>query len=190
MDSVRSVPPPPSLSETELAEFLALQRSLGQLEDQWHRLRDAPNPDRLDYAAVFDREFGIRIRQAEIIEQMDSEAVEKQFLEDSERIEREWEDNEKALFKRFVRGYFLSYQKILDHLRELLGPDFESYHQANDIEFPDIPSVKNLKQQVPRPEEPRIAFNPHETDRQLRTIRQTVHEQSVVASEAEQSELE
>jgi hypothetical protein len=190
MESVRSVAPPPSLSEAELAEFLVLQRSLGQLEDQWHRSRDGPNPDRLDYAAVFDREFGIRIKQAEIIEQMDIEATEKHFQEDSDRIDREWEENERALFKRFVCGYFLSYQKILDHLHELLGPDFEAYHQSHEIEFPEIRSVKNQKQQVPRPEEPRIAFNPHETDRQLRAIRQTIQDQSVVASEAESGEAE
>jgi hypothetical protein len=188
--SVRSVIPPPTLSEADRAEFLVLQRSLSVLEDQWHHLHDAPTSDCVDYSAIFDREFGARLKQAEIIEQIEIEDVEKEFREESDRMAREFEENQKTLFKRFVRGYYVSYQRILDHLRELLGPDYETYQQANEIEFPDLPSVKNQETKLPQPEEPKIAFSPHETDRQLREIRQTVHDQSLIPSEVEEPEPE
>lgn len=188
--SARSVAVPSSLSESERAEFLILQRSLASLEDQWHRLHDAPSPECVDYAAIFDHEFGARIKQAELLEQMEIEDVEKQFRDESDRISREFEENQKTLFKRFVRGYYASYQNVLDHLRELLGPDYDSFQQENEIEFPDLPSVKNQETKLQPPEEPKIAFSPHETDRQLREIRQIVQGQSLLPSEAEEREGE
>jgi hypothetical protein len=105
MKSIKDVIPQDSLTEAELAEFKVLQRSLASLEEQWLDLHDVHNPDQVRYSAIFNREFEIRIKQADLIEQMDVEAVEKQFREESERIEREFEENERNLLKRVVRGY-------------------------------------------------------------------------------------
>jgi hypothetical protein len=184
MTCIRDIEPPPGLSESQLAEFTVLKRALVNLEEQWLTLHGPDDPRLTKYTRAFDQEFDTRIKQAEIIEELDVECVEKQYQEEVARISREFEDAQKHLFKRVIRGYYVTYQKILGHLRDLLGSDFDAFQGMHEIEFPQIPSVKSQERKVPQPEESKIAYSPHETDKLLRRIRQSV-QMSIAASEDE-----
>lgn len=172
--SVRDVVTPEDLSESQRAEFNILAKALLNLENKWLGLRQEKNQDQMEYAAIFDREFDVGIRQCEVIEELDLESIEKEYKEQEERIRKEFADDQKNLFKRIIRGYQQSCQSILPRLKELMGPDFEAWHAEHEIEFPQCPLDKNQDRKGPQPEEPKIAFSPHETDKQVKEIKNDI----------------
>jgi hypothetical protein len=186
--SVVDVEPPPGLSQAQLAEFVILKRCLVRLEEQWLNLHGSQDPRQVKFTGAFDQEFQTRINQTEIIGRMEAEAVEKQYQAELARITREFEELQKNLFRRITHGYYTSYQASMAHLKDLLGPDFDALQAAHEMEFPVISSSKTDGRKVPVPEDPKIAFSPHETDRQIRKIKQDV-QASMVQSDDEEAQL-
>lgn len=171
---ISDIAPPANLSNAQMAEFNVLARALEKLENKWIGLRQDENPDLLEYAATFNREFDIVMRQCDVIEQLDLESIEREYEEQKERIRQEFKDDEKNLFRRMIRGYQLKHEKCMAQLKELMGPDFEQYQAENDLGFPQIPIDKNQERKGPQPEGPKIAFGPHETEKQLKEIKNDV----------------
>jgi hypothetical protein len=178
MRSVREITPPEGLIGAQLAEFKILQRALANLEDQWEDLQHGQNPVQQKYTEIFEDEFKSRINQAEIIADLDVQAVEAEYEKEMEKIMASREEDQKNLFKRVVRGYSVSYQKAMSHLKELMGPDFEVFQAANEVEFPQTQSVKNQERKMPQPEEPRITMTHNEAVDQLRKIRHVAAQRS------------
>lgn len=172
--SVRDVTPPPDIPDWERAEFDVLADALSRLEDTWLALHAAQEDGGDEYSQVFDREFGARIAQAEVIEDVDLDGIEKEYMEQCDTIDREFESDRKNLFKRIVRGYQTSYQTVMGQIRSAMGSDFEKFQSEHELDFPQIPLDKSQERKPPQPEEPRLAFSPHETDRQLKTIKHEV----------------
>jgi hypothetical protein len=106
---------------------------------------------------------------------MDVDAVERQFSESSERLERELDENQKNLFERVFRVHRLSHQKILDRLRDLMGPTSKSSGPSTRSNSPDPVRHQSRKESTAAGggEDPARA---HETEKQLGRFKQSLHE--------------
>ncbi|OHT16806.1 hypothetical protein TRFO_12876 [Tritrichomonas foetus] len=168
--SVADIPIPDELSPEIEAEYIAYQECLVQLENEWRQLKTNENEYQIEANNLLQQIFEKRRQKQIARKNLRMEVVERQCEKENERLKNECEDAKKVLFERLVRGYYHAYRNVTSRLKELMGKDYQSYIDANEIEFPQIITDNQMKTRYQQPEETKARISSHETELDLQKI--------------------
>ncbi|OHT16350.1 hypothetical protein TRFO_41835 [Tritrichomonas foetus] len=172
--SIKDAEKPSGLTAVQQIEFNILKSKFMELESQWFQLLNNANSDQVRYGSIVKNEYDSMIDQARELAKIRKESIKAQYEVKLQKINSEYDENKKLLFKRIVRGYYLKYQDILSHLRELLGPDFEAFLHANEYEFPLIPSNPHTERNIAQPDEMKLALSHHESEKMIHAMMKNI----------------
>lgn len=73
---------------------------------------------------------------------------------------------------------------IVNRLRELIGPEFDSFLASkNDIEFPQISSNAHNERNISQPDDLKLSMSHHEIERQILKMQKLIEAPSTPAEE-------
>ncbi|KAH0788051.1 hypothetical protein GPJ56_008033 [Histomonas meleagridis] len=175
--SISIIPIPDDLKETQKAEFIAYQKSVIKLEEEWKELMEGRIIDQ-NCINTLDQIKAKRIKEANERLKIRVQLAEEQAIKERERIESEFEDAKRELHEKLVMAYSLSDQNIVNQLKELKGKDFQSYITENAIDFPSSTPDTQMRTRTQLPDEVKIGLSPQECEKDLRYIRSIVQTES------------
>jgi DTW domain-containing protein YfiP len=98
--------------------------------------------------------------------------IEEQVRSERQRIEREFEEAQRALHQRIFPGYCQIYATLKGQLKELMGKKYGAYLAANSIDFSRMPPETQMKRRLHEPEEAKVRLFASEAERDLRHIQE------------------
>ncbi|KAH0787650.1 hypothetical protein GPJ56_008445 [Histomonas meleagridis] len=162
---------PEELTRAQKAEFFVLKRMLSKLEGQWNELIENSNPEQIQYNHILEKEYETKFQQIEALRELNLQIAKKQYEEEKAKIEADFEENKKNLFKQIIHGYHSYYVTIMNHLKELMGSDFNSFLSANEIDFPQIQEkTRGEKKPMHQPEEVKLVLTHYDSEKQIKKI--------------------
>ena len=168
--SVGEIPIPEDLPKEVQAEYLAYRECLEQLENEWLQMKNDENPYQKKALKLLEESTERRKQKQEARMNLRLEVVDRQYEKETERIKNECEDAKKQLFERLVRGYYHAYRNVTSRLKELMGKDYATYIEQNEIEFPQISPDNQIKSRYQQPEETKAKISSAETEMELQKI--------------------
>ncbi|KAK8878259.1 hypothetical protein M9Y10_005024 [Tritrichomonas musculus] len=182
--SVAEAKMPEELTPAMKIEFNVLKSKLTELETQWFRLLDNENPDQKRYGEIVDQEYQSMISHANKLAEVRVNSINAQYNEKKKKIMSDYEENKRLLFNRVMYGYHSRYQLIVNRLRELIGPEFDSFLASkNDIEFPQISSNAHNERNISQPDDLKLSMSHHEIERQILKMQKLIEAPSTPAEE-------
>ena len=181
--SVSDVSSPAGLSPVMQIEFNVLKAKLAELESQWRQLVSNENPDQVRYSSIVRNEYESMIDQTRKLSEIRRSSILEQYEIRMNKINAEFEENKKHLFKRIIRGYYLRYQEILKHLQELLGADFDGFYQNNEIDFPQIPATSHAERNISQPDEVKLELSHNEIEKQISKLNKAIERLKIAADD-------
>lgn len=169
--SVADAQMPEELTPAMKIEFNVLKSKLTELETQWFHLLDNENPDQKKYSEKVDREYQSMISHANKLAEVRVDSIKTQYNVKKAKIMSDYEENKRILFNRILHGYSSRYQEIINHLRELMGPEYESFVALkNEIEFPQMSSNTHTERNISQPDDLKLSMSHHEIERQIQKM--------------------
>ena len=170
MTKIEDIPIPTDLKEVQKAEFIAYQKAMIQLEEEWEQLQSNVNNDQKACNAIIQDSH--ERKKKKIAEKLSTrkDIIQKQQQKEIDKIEKEFKVAKTTLNDRLIRAYYQSYQNIIAQLKDLKGKDFPSYNVENSIDFPPIPPDTQMMTRTKQPEELKFRLSSQECEKDLRRI--------------------
>lgn len=169
-ESVSQIPIPQGLPHEIEVEYKVCKECIIQLENEWNQIKENENEMQKDAFEILSQMEKERKENHESRMNLRIEVAERQREKELEKVKNENEEAKGFLFDRLVRGYHHAYKCITTRLKELMGKDYQSYIEQNEIEFPQIPSDIQMKTRYQQPEEAKSRITSHETEQELQKI--------------------
>ena len=169
-ENVAAIPIPQGLPPEIEVEYTVCKECIVQLENEWIQIKENENEMQKSVYDILSQMEKDRKESHESRMNLRIEIADRQREKELEKIKNENEEAKKSLFERLIRGYHHAYKCITARLKELMGKDYQSYIDQNEIEFPQMPSDIQMKTRYQQPEEAKSRITSHETEQELQKI--------------------
>ena len=133
-ENVAAIPIPQGLPPEIEVEYTVCKECIVQLENEWIQIKENENEMQKSVYDILSQMEKDRKESHESRMNLRIEIADRQREKELEKIKNENEEAKKSLFERLIRGYHHAYKCITARLKELMGKDYQSYIDQNEID--------------------------------------------------------